>query len=499
MTTPPMPMVQVFAPDGTLGDIPYDRLHEAISAGAKPASKMQAPDGTMGYVPADKRGDALKAGGKAVPIDLSDADGAKPGFWSHAAQSLKSMIPAPPASIGDAAKQGLSASMGMAAPLVGAGQEAIAASQRGHGLPYSAAAGLSTLAGVNPQRMEQAAAQGDTAGVLGEAAVPAGLAVVGPVAAEVVGKAGSAASAGRDAISAAIRDPKTGKIHSPYELAMDKLFPDPYAPDATPARTIPKGTNYGQYLQDKAEAAKAMEKAHQSALKADAEAREAVPLKNSPYYAQNQARIAAQAEAAKPVPLTQSPYYAQNQAAAAAQAEAAKPVPITQSPNYDPEAFKQGVTGRSSPVASVVTPGNPPAAAVASEGRPATWTNQRVNELAGQGNRDAIQQMVLRGMKLPENARYVAGDANFSGVTSNPRSVTTFAPDGTPIQQGGPIKLADVQSGIKVENASGSRWAVSKDGKYRVPIPKNVPDSLIQTYAAPQLLQQMKMHELVGK
>lgn len=79
-----MPMVQVFAPDGTLGDVPYDKLHDALAAGAKPAAKFKAPDGTVGYVPADKAADALKAGGQRVPLDLNDADGGKPdGFWQR--------------------------------------------------------------------------------------------------------------------------------------------------------------------------------------------------------------------------------------------------------------------------------------------------------------------------------------------------------------------------------------------------------------------------------
>jgi hypothetical protein len=83
MSTPPMPMVQVFAPDGTLGDIPYDKLHDALSAGAKVARKVQAPDGTPGYVPADRINEALKAGAKPVALDLSDADGGKKdGYWS---------------------------------------------------------------------------------------------------------------------------------------------------------------------------------------------------------------------------------------------------------------------------------------------------------------------------------------------------------------------------------------------------------------------------------
>jgi hypothetical protein len=68
------------------------------------------------------------------------------------------------------------------------------------------------------------------------------------------------------------------------------------------------------------------------------------------------------------------------------------------------------------------------------EGRPATWTNDRVIELAKTGNREAIAQAARRGMRLPENVRYVAGDPDFPRVVYNPREVTREAPGGTPIR-----------------------------------------------------------------
>jgi hypothetical protein len=74
---------------------------------------------------------------------------------------------------------------------------------------------------------------------------------------------------------------------------------------------------------------------------------------------------------------------------------------------------------------------------VGSEGRPATWTNERVLQLARQGNRDAIAQVARRGLKLPENARYVAGDIDYPRAVQNPRDVTLFSPEGTPIRMGG--------------------------------------------------------------
>lgn len=103
------------------------------------------------------------------------------GFWSHVEQSISSMIPSPEEALKSAAKTAI---LGPAAPVIsglqsilGAKEEYSAAKERGHGTPYSAAAGVSTLVGVSPERMEAAAAKGDTAGVLGEAAVPAAMAV----------------------------------------------------------------------------------------------------------------------------------------------------------------------------------------------------------------------------------------------------------------------------------------------------------------------------------
>jgi hypothetical protein len=103
------------------------------------------------------------------------------GFISHVRQSIRSMAPADVPSIGDMVKAGAKASLGplpqMAETGVNAVKEGLAAHGRGHGLPYSTAAGLSSIAGASPERMEAAAARGDTGGVLGEAAVPTAMAL----------------------------------------------------------------------------------------------------------------------------------------------------------------------------------------------------------------------------------------------------------------------------------------------------------------------------------
>lgn len=63
-------MVPMFAPDGTPINIPYERMHDAMQAGAKMGVNMNAPDGTAIIIPADRTQDAVKAGGKVVPYDF---------------------------------------------------------------------------------------------------------------------------------------------------------------------------------------------------------------------------------------------------------------------------------------------------------------------------------------------------------------------------------------------------------------------------------------------
>jgi hypothetical protein len=70
----------MFSPDGTLGDVPHDRVKDALAAGGKMGLDMIAPDGTPGVVPIDRVHDAIRAGGTfktAAPagpaIDMSQS------------------------------------------------------------------------------------------------------------------------------------------------------------------------------------------------------------------------------------------------------------------------------------------------------------------------------------------------------------------------------------------------------------------------------------------
>jgi hypothetical protein len=124
-------------------------------------------------------------------IEAPTPDTSGTGFWSHVGQSLRSLapkdIPSFSAVLKQAGVEGLGPGYQAMQALHNAATEYAAARERGHGVPYSAAAGASTAVGVSPERMEQAASQGDTAGVLGEAAVPTALAV-SPLAGEAAGK-----------------------------------------------------------------------------------------------------------------------------------------------------------------------------------------------------------------------------------------------------------------------------------------------------------------------
>lgn len=60
----------------------------------------------------------------------------------------------------------------------------------------------------------------------------------------------------RAGFARAVRDPISGRVRTPWEIAMDKVAPDVYAPKTVPAKPIPRGTNYGQFLENQRLAAK---------------------------------------------------------------------------------------------------------------------------------------------------------------------------------------------------------------------------------------------------
>jgi hypothetical protein len=60
----PKRTVPMFGPDGSLNDIPAERVHDAIASGGVIGSPIIAPDGTHSMVPSSRLHEALKAGAK---------------------------------------------------------------------------------------------------------------------------------------------------------------------------------------------------------------------------------------------------------------------------------------------------------------------------------------------------------------------------------------------------------------------------------------------------
>jgi hypothetical protein len=194
--------VPMFSPDGKLGDIPYEHMHDALAAGFKQGVTMKTADGQLGVIPADKVPAAAKSGLQIVP--LGEQDTQHPGFWhslySDVSDMAKSAID--PKNIAlNAATLGMGSSVKalMDAPQTIAHEEQ--QKKEGYSLPYRILSPVAENLGVNVGGMEQSAKEGDVAGVAGHAAtVPAvmaasaGLAKAAPVISDVAQAAATKAS-----------------------------------------------------------------------------------------------------------------------------------------------------------------------------------------------------------------------------------------------------------------------------------------------------------------
>lgn len=70
---PPSATQTMISPDGQYGEIPVERVQDAISAGFKPGMNMISPDGSAGTVPVDKAHDAMAAGFKPSGLTLPES------------------------------------------------------------------------------------------------------------------------------------------------------------------------------------------------------------------------------------------------------------------------------------------------------------------------------------------------------------------------------------------------------------------------------------------
>jgi len=92
-TQNPIDTAPIFAPDGSVRQIPYQQLRDALDNGGKLAVQMKAPNGDVHYVPHDQIGAAAQAGGKVNSEQGTIAE-PKPaeGFW-HSLGSVLGLTP----------------------------------------------------------------------------------------------------------------------------------------------------------------------------------------------------------------------------------------------------------------------------------------------------------------------------------------------------------------------------------------------------------------------
>jgi len=159
--------VPIIAPDGTPGDIPFERMKEAIAAGAKPAVMIKDPKGNLGYVPADRYHEAVKAGGTVVPLEQQDTQ--HPGFWAAAGDDVLGAVKGA-ATLGAAAFGNPTAQNDLEQSIGKTIADAPADWQRrkaaGYSLPYRLAAPAVGMI-ANVPGMEESAKEGDIGGVAG--------------------------------------------------------------------------------------------------------------------------------------------------------------------------------------------------------------------------------------------------------------------------------------------------------------------------------------------
>lgn len=347
------PTVPMYAPDGTLGDIPYDKMHDALQAGGKMGVNFLAPDGTKGIIPADRVQDAQKAGGKIVPYGqteespkstyqkLTETDTTTKNPVARFLSNVGGTVLGAPAAIGHAIAHPIDTATG----IVDATDQALKDYENPATRPTAGGA-LSVLPEALGQGVGSVAA-GEMAG-----AGVGGLKVGSDLARQSIGKA-----INNPAVEDALLHPQ--KI--PLVVAK-KLFP---APPEFPGASLPLAEEfYAQRAEDLSKRGiqqdaldrrtlaegKAVPLSRSPNAVANADrtlSGQNTPISQGPNYIANQALIDLESEARKAVPLNQSPYYNQAQEAIAADAEARKPVSLSQSPNYAINKDK-ALTGQSS-------------------------------------------------------------------------------------------------------------------------------------------------------
>jgi len=442
-------MVTMFAPDGTTGQIPQEHMSAAVAAGGKLAVDFISPQGQRGYIPLDRVHDAIQAGGHindAVINALSETHDIPAIGQGFAKGALSTMHGAADVMGG----QGLAQEVGL--PNIDTTSQSMY-EMGGKGLEAATeliAGGLES----KTVRNAPAAIKEGISNAVESARSTARHFLIDPVTGQpnvtpttlvkrilrpkeeleefFANKQATAVKAIEDERQAELAAQE--KLRQQYAEALEKREAEQNAIDAQTAKTKEEAqkaedaghADFEKKLRDieqerQKELADAEKLKQQHAESLTDRGSEQSDMDKS--HAERLEKI----EQARQKELSEYERFKEQDAAARQRRGAQQSALDKKAAAAEPKTPK------------IATPADRGFARTGNEGSAARWTNERVIELAKQGDREAITQAIRRGLPLPDNARYIMGDADFEGATYNPRDVTTFSPDGAPIRQGGKV------------------------------------------------------------
>lgn len=121
---PPKPTQVMLSPDGRPGDVPVDRVQEALAQGFKVGIDMVSPDGTEGTIPLDRAHDAVRSGFTPKGQSPAAGQGMQESSIPKMVRATTGVLPAVGAGVGAAV-----ASPGIVSTPAGAGLGAVAGTE----------------------------------------------------------------------------------------------------------------------------------------------------------------------------------------------------------------------------------------------------------------------------------------------------------------------------------------------------------------------------------
>lgn len=282
-------------------------------------------------------------------------EGPDSGFVSGVQSSIGNATP--PATAGQAVKEGVLSGMpgvGFAKSLIDTAKNAPANYRAG-----GAAGVLGPLVGIDPVSMRARAERADTAGIVGEAAIPTATALAAPVMQGIGAMKGAAGralvdSTGRpnpiprlilgneraqalgEVMNPDIADARVAAKAKMDALSAGRTAPGPWRPGLKPMPELGSPGNPGMFSpiptrMPKPAYTPLVDSPNFNINKEKMLTGQATSLTDSPNYNINKER----ALTGQSVPVSESPYYTQNKAVLAQEAQDRQPVPVSQSPYYN--------------------------------------------------------------------------------------------------------------------------------------------------------------------